>query len=105
MPGLGLYQSAVFSSSLLDDFVAVSRRFGDQRQRHKTQIALHQHAPRPHPVFSVSSAAETAAHAMPPAKTKAAEAAAAVPAGTPFSSVRFAMSVHFWFSFCTKIYL
>ena len=43
---------AGFFLEQLDDFVAVARRFGDQRQRNEPQVALRQHAARAHHVFA-----------------------------------------------------
>ena len=88
MPGLGEYQSRGFFLEQLDDFVAVARRFGDQRQRDQPQVALRQHAARAH-----MSSPPSAKSAVASAKAETAEAAVtAMAAGAPMFVAGFAVA-------------
>jgi len=60
MPGLGEYQSPVFSSTSL-------RLLHDEGQRDQPQIALRQHPPGAH-IFGIHAAAVTAAEPEPAAE-------------------------------------
>src|SRR5262249_39753389 len=89
----------------LDDLVAVARCLGDEGQRDQAQVALHQHAARPHQVF----AAFAKAAAVAAAKAEAAEPAL-MPACCPALFAGFVvsvsvMSVHFQCSPCQDISL
>src|SRR5208282_1967728 len=89
--GAGAVPIRGFLLHQLDDFVAVARRFGDQRERDEPQVALRQHAPGAR-VVGVHAA--PSAHAVPPeAETVAAETTAAMAPGAPFPIVGFVISL------------
>jgi hypothetical protein len=76
----------------------VARRFGDESECNKPQVALRQHAARAHHVLT-THAAEVAPAAVAAAKSKTAEAVTAMAPSAPFAAAGFfrmiAMSVHF----------
>src|SRR5258708_20503916 len=84
---------AGFLLKQLDDFVAVARLLGDQRQRDEAKIALRQDA------FGAQNV--VGAHSVRPADAAVAEeavqaeATTTVPASSPFFTIRFELSTHF----------
>src|SRR5262249_48538778 len=73
----------------LDDFVAVARLLGDQRERDELQVALGEHPPGPHAVV--------AAPAVPAAPARPAEEASAARAPGAAALMAFVYHfVHFW---------
>ena len=63
MPGLWAVPVGGFLLEAFDNVVAVARRFRDQCQRHKPQVALGERPPRAHPFLGILVAEP--AHAVP----------------------------------------
>src|SRR5258708_35306639 len=84
---------AGFLLKQFDDFVAVARLLGDQRQRDEAKVALRQYA------FGAQNV--VGAHSVRPADAAVAEEAtqaemtATMPASSPLFTVRFEISAHF----------